>query len=60
MMILFMGMVGAFMLYRSGKAITPKTQEGLLAAGFTVTYDIFDDRFHADKFQRFRLINFKV
>jgi hypothetical protein len=36
MMILFMGMVGAFLLYRSGKAITPKTQEGLLAAGFTV------------------------
>jgi len=36
MMILFMGMVGAFLLYRSGKAITPKTQAGLLAAGFAV------------------------
>src|SRR5919205_3315507 len=36
MMILFMGMVGTFLLYRSGKAITSKTQEGLLAAGFAV------------------------
>jgi hypothetical protein len=36
MMILFMGMVGTFLLYRSGKAVTPKTQEGLLAAGFAV------------------------
>jgi hypothetical protein len=31
-----MGMVGTFLLYRSGKAITSKTQEGLLAAGFAV------------------------
>ena len=35
-MILFMGMVGAFLLYRSGQAASPKTQEGLLAAGFAV------------------------
>ncbi|HZA07277.1 MAG TPA: hypothetical protein VE619_06200 [Nitrososphaeraceae archaeon] len=36
MMILFMGMVGTFLLYRSGKASSLKTQEGLLAAGFAV------------------------
>src|SRR5256714_3136241 len=35
-MILFMGMAGAFLLYRSGKAVNPKTQGGLLAAGFTI------------------------
>jgi len=35
-MILFIGMAGAFLLYRSGKAINPKTQGGLLAAGFTI------------------------
>lgn len=35
-MILFMGMGGTFLLYKSGKAITPKSQEGLLAAGFAV------------------------
>ena len=35
-MILFIGMAGTFLLYRSGKAGNPKTQGGLLAAGFTV------------------------
>src|SRR5919109_2106446 len=35
-MILFMGMAGAFLLYRSGQALTTKTQEALLAAGFGV------------------------
>ncbi|HET7149729.1 MAG TPA: hypothetical protein VFI73_14680 [Candidatus Nitrosopolaris sp.] len=35
-MILFIGMAGAFLLYRSGKAMNPKTQGGLLAAGFTI------------------------
>src|SRR6266849_6728591 len=35
-MILFIGMAGAFLLYRSGKAVNPKTQGGLLAAGFTI------------------------
>jgi len=35
-MILFIGMAGAFLLYRSGKAVSPKTQGGLLAAGFTI------------------------
>ena len=33
-MILFIGMAGAFLLYRSGKAVNPKTQGGLLVAGF--------------------------
>jgi hypothetical protein len=31
-----MGMAGAFLLYKSGKTNTPKSQEGLLAAGFAV------------------------
>ena len=35
-MILFMGMVGAYLLYRSGQALTTKNQEALLAAGFGV------------------------
>ena len=35
-MILFIGMAGAFLLYTSGKAVNPKTQGGLLAAGFTI------------------------
>ena len=35
-MILFMGMVGAFLLYRSGQVSTTKTQETLLAAGFGI------------------------
>ena len=35
-MILFIGMAGAFLLYRSGKTINPKSQGGLLAAGFTI------------------------
>ena|SRR5581483_9788786 len=35
-MILFIGMAGTFLLYRSGKAANPKTQGGLLAAGFTI------------------------
>ena len=35
-MILFIGMAGSFLLYRSGKAVHPKTQGGLLAAGFTI------------------------
>jgi hypothetical protein len=35
-MILFIGMSGAFLLYRSGKAANPKSQGGLLAAGFAV------------------------
>jgi hypothetical protein len=34
--ILFMGMTGAFLLYRSGQVSTAKTQETLLAAGFGV------------------------
>jgi hypothetical protein len=51
-MILFMGMVGAFLLYRSGNAITPKTQQGLLAAGFAVIM--------ISLMLGFRLIDFKV
>ena len=35
-MILFMGIVGAYLLYRSGQALTTKNQEALLAAGFGV------------------------
>ena len=35
-MILFMGMVGAFLLYRSGQVSATKTQETLLAAGFGI------------------------
>src|SRR5205823_12738050 len=35
-MILFIGMAGSFLLYRSGKTNTLKSQEGLLAAGFAV------------------------
>jgi hypothetical protein len=35
-MILFMGMAGAFLLYKSGRTNTIKSQEGLLAAGFAV------------------------
>jgi hypothetical protein len=35
-MILFIGMAGAFLLYRSGKAVNPKTQGGLLVAGFAI------------------------
>jgi hypothetical protein len=52
MMILFMGMVGAFLLYRSGKAPSLKTQEGLLAAGFAVIM--------ISLMLGFRLIDFKV
>ena len=37
-MILFMGMVGAYLLYRSGQALTTKSQETLLAAGFGVLF----------------------
>ena len=35
-LILFIGMAGALLLYRSGKAVNPKTQGGLLGAGFTI------------------------
>jgi hypothetical protein len=35
-MILFMGMSGALLIYRVGKARTPKSQEALLIAGFAV------------------------
>lgn len=35
-MILFIGMAGAFLLYRAGKTLNPKSQGGLLAAGFTI------------------------
>jgi hypothetical protein len=35
-MILFMGMSGALLIYRAGKARTPKAQEALLTAGFAV------------------------
>jgi hypothetical protein len=35
-MILFMGMAGVFLLYKSGQALTTKTQEAFLAAGFVV------------------------
>jgi hypothetical protein len=33
-MILFIGMAGAFLLYKAGNSITPKNQGGLLIAGF--------------------------
>ena len=51
-MILFMGMVGVFLVYRSGKATTIKTREGLLAAGFAVVGMAL--------ILGFRLIDFKV
>jgi hypothetical protein len=51
-MILFMGMVGVFLVYKSGKAITPKTREGLLAAGFAVV--------GMSLILGFRLIDFKA
>jgi len=51
-MILFMGMVGVFLVYRSGKATTLKTREALLAAGFAVTGMAL--------ILGFRLIDFKV
>ena len=35
-MILFMGMFGAFLLYNSGKAATTKSQWAFLTGGFTV------------------------
>jgi hypothetical protein len=35
-MILFIGMTGVFLLYKSGKVTSSKTQGGLLAAGFTI------------------------
>jgi hypothetical protein len=35
-MILFIGMCGAFLLYKAGMSINPKSQGGLLAAGFTI------------------------
>ena len=35
-MILIMGTTGVFLLYRSGKAISPKSQQGLLTAGFAI------------------------
>jgi hypothetical protein len=34
--ILFMGMAGAFLLYKSGQVLTTKGQEALLAAGFGI------------------------
>ena len=34
--IIFMGMACAYLLYQSGRAINPKTQQGLLMAGFGV------------------------
>jgi hypothetical protein len=33
-MILFIGMAGAFLLYKAGNSISPKNQGGLLIAGF--------------------------
>ena len=51
-MILFMGMVGVFLVYRSGKATTLKTREALLASGFAVTGMAL--------ILGFRLIDFKV
>ena len=51
-MILFMGMVGVFLIYRSGKVTTLKTREGLLAAGFAVVGMAL--------ILGFRLIDFKV
>jgi len=33
-MILFIGMAGAFLLYKAGNTINPKNQGGLLLAGF--------------------------
>ena len=33
-LILFIGMAGAFLLYRAGKTINPKAQQAQLAAGF--------------------------
>jgi hypothetical protein len=33
-MILFIGMAGAFLLYKAGNSINPKNQGGLLIAGF--------------------------
>ena len=35
-MILFIGLCGAFLLYKAGISINPKSQGGLLAAGFTI------------------------
>jgi len=35
-LVLFIGMMGAFMLYHSGKAANPKVQQALLIAGFGV------------------------
>lgn len=35
-LILFVGMSGAFLVYKSGFATTPKTQYGFLAGGFSV------------------------
>src|ERR671938_1332936 len=51
-MILFMGMSGVFLVYRSGKATTLKTREALLASGFAVTGMAL--------ILGFRLIDFKV
>ena len=34
--ILFMGMAGAFLLYKSGQVLTTKGQEAFLAAGFGI------------------------
>ena len=36
MIILFMGMAGVFLLYKSGQVLTAKTQETFLAAGFGI------------------------
>lgn len=33
---LFIGLTGAIMLYRAGKAHAPRTQQGLLAGGFGI------------------------
>ena len=33
-MILFIGMAGAFLLYKAGNSINPKNQGGLLIVGF--------------------------
>lgn len=34
--ILFMGMAGLYVLYQSGRSNNPKSQQGLLVAGFSV------------------------
>jgi hypothetical protein len=34
--ILFVGLAGAILIYRAGKAYAPRTQQGLLAGGFAI------------------------